>query len=136
MSKGAKTIILKGKLTSASSNPAVKYTEATGAPPPGPYLAVKGPEGIALHPVYGLQVDRYRTTTAGVYEKGDGYEAFGRVTTEFGDNYVPIPSRLYTAYSGLPLAGQRMMIKGGFQRSRISRSARVCNIKLTRCRHL
>lgn len=112
LSKGAQTIVLKGQLSSSSSNPAVKYTKATGVPAPGPYIVVKGADGVSLYPVYRLQVDIYRTFTAGVYLKGDAHEAFSRVTTEFGDPYIPIPSRLYTAYSGLPLAGQRMAVKG------------------------
>lgn len=62
--------------------------------------------------MYKLEVDRYRTFVSGIYTKGDGYEVLGRVTTEFGDPWVPVPSRLYTLYSGKPLAGQRMGVKG------------------------
>lgn len=112
LSKGAKTIILKGKLTAVSSSSAIKYTSASGAPAPRPYLAVKGESGISLYPVYRLEVDRFRTFVSGVYAKGDGYEVLGRVTTEFGDPWVPVPSRLYTMYSGKPLAGQRIAVKG------------------------
>ncbi|KAI9637823.1 amidase signature domain-containing protein [Dioszegia hungarica] len=111
LGKGAETIILKGKLSTASSSSAVKYTSTTGAPAPGPYLAVKAEAGISLYPVYKLEVDPYRTFTAGVYARGDGHEALGRVTTESGDPWVPVPSRLYTLYSGKPLAGQRLAVK-------------------------
>ena len=110
-SKGAQTIVLKGKLTS-TGNAGVKFTEADGAPAPGPYLALKVETGIELYPVYRLTVDRYRTFVAGVYAKGDGFEVLGKVTSQFGDPIIPVPSRLYRINSDAPLAGHRIAVKG------------------------
>jgi hypothetical protein len=112
--QGAQSIILCGDITTSVSHLSLFTTATKVVSSPGPYLAVQSSDQITLHPIYRLEVDRYRTFVSGIYPSGDNYEVLGRVSKKFGDVLVPIPSRLYTLYSGKPLAGLRMAVKGEF----------------------
>lgn len=115
-SKGVKTIILGGGISvETTSGPSVKYADSPSAKDiAGPYIAMTEGSTTTLYPVYKLEVDRYRTFVHGVYPLNGSFATFDKVTSEFGDPYIPIPSRLYSDDSDGPLAGQRMAIKGEF----------------------
>ncbi|OCF74761.1 hypothetical protein I204_05143 [Kwoniella mangroviensis CBS 8886] len=81
----------------------------------GPYLARSQLFGneIDLFPVYRLYADYYRTFVSGVYPLNDGlgtYRVLGKVD-EFGNQMIPVPSRLYTIDSEKSLAGERVGVK-------------------------
>lgn len=104
-SAGADFIILGEGVHAPSS--ALPTSEAAIGPLSGPFLVIDG----CINAVYKLEVDRYRTFTFGAYPVEDGkFAAFDRVTTEIGDSWIPVPSRLYSAPG--PLSGLRMAVKG------------------------
>lgn len=114
---GTKALILDSSVTSSSTTLSTYAASAssTASNLVGPYLASMNSTTLSLYPAYRLYHDRLRTFVFGAYPKADGsgdYMAFDRVTTEFGDPWIPVPSRLYSNGEEGILAGQRIAIKG------------------------
>ena len=92
----------------------IAVVQASTDCPEGPFVVSLNGTFASLYPTYKLEHDRYRTFVFGAYPVGDGsgnFMAFDRVTTEFGDPWIPIPSRMYST-GDATLTGERIAVKG------------------------
>jgi hypothetical protein len=116
LSQGTKTLVTSNNVHVEGSLEGldIVVVEQTSDCPEGPFVVTLNETAAAFHPVYKLEHDRHRTFVFGAYPLGDGsgdFMAFDRVTTEFGDPWIPVPSRLYSTGNDT-LTGERIAIKG------------------------
>lgn len=98
-----------------TSSMAISYGAGSKCLTPGPFTAISVGESTSLFPVYRLEHDKFRDFLFGTYQDGSkegNFIQFDHVTTEFGDPWIPIPSKLYSASSSATLAGKRVGVKG------------------------